>query len=868
MKKKGFAVLTGLYLLSSSVSAQPQDGWMMEKKTSTPQETRREKPPSQESGESPKKEPEPIQAPTDSPPAPVADPPEEKKLESKAEDEDDIPVFELDPVVVTAEKEERPQSRTPTSTIVLNEKEIERINPRNYDDVLRLQPGINVIRPQGNALVIPQQLQIRGVQGPDRVLILVDGVPVNNGANDFINLNTLPSDAIERIEVLKGGGSALYGTNALGGVVNIITKAGAGLEPGEVEVTTSAQAGNFSSYNTRLGIEGAGEKIGFAFNYEHDYTANYLFRETMLDSLAVGDQVEGENILGQTGTGRGDIKLVERPAANLDYISDRYYLKVSAEPAEGHELDFVAGYATNRSGVKDARNINVLTPFPTVPAGMGPPGGGMGMPPGGGMGMPPGGGVGPPGGGMGMPPGGGMGPPGGMGMPPGGGMGPPGGGRPAIAFPDPTILDSFNLSEQYNLGLNYGLTLNEDWKLNARLARTGLLTRFVDESFDGVNTLQIPFPPPDGTRIDIPRFAPSERRTSSSVDNLELRVNGKLSESNNLVAGVEYKGKNATWSSINIDTGNPIKDPVRSASDSIIGVYLQDTMTFAENTDVVLGLRLDSHSEFGEALSPKVGLLHRFNDKSRFRANYSRSFKAPALNQLFEPDFVFAPFNVFRSNPNLEAETIDTFDIGIEGEFFDDRLALGATYFYNKLNNQIITRNVGTELQNGVPIGIRRYENLASSVADGLELSARAELTDGLGLRASYTYLDLRAGADGPVNPTTGLPDPIDGTRLDQAPEHFGALTLFYDNKKKGSGHFQGAVTARGQSATTDQSLALRQQIDLSGFVVFDLNLDYKFTDNGQAFLTWYNVGDKKYQVTGNDFAQGSQVFGGIRLTW
>jgi outer membrane receptor protein involved in Fe transport len=877
MRKRCFAILVGGWLLGHPALAQ-SGGWMMEREKGEPA------PPAPKTQVRPAPEPpKPAVPPADETPKPVVTPapvqqaaptttsPGDPAQTTPATPETtEIPVFELDPVIVTAEKEERLQSRTPTSTVVVDQREIERINARNFDDVLRLLPGITSVRPQGNALVIPQQIQIRGVQGPDRVLLLVDGIPINNGANDFINLNSIPIQSVRRIEVLKGGGSALYGTNALGGVINIITEAAEGLEPGETRFSVSAQAGNFSSYNTKVSAEGAGNGVRVAVNYEHDYTANYLFRETMLDSLSLSDRVEGEQNLGQTGDGRSDIKLVERPAANLDYVSDRLYMKVATNPTEGQDLDFVFAYSDNRSGVKDSRNINVLTPFPII--GGGPPGGGMGPgggPPGGGPpggtmnqgppgGMPPGGG--PPGGG---PPGGG--PPGGG--PPGGGP-PGGGGGPGLAFNDPTILDATNISTQYNLGVNYGVDLSENWRLSARLARTGLLTRLDDESFDGVNALRIPFPPPDGTTISLPRFTPSERRTSSAVNNAEVRVNGELSESNSLVAGIEYKGKEATWSSISRDTGEDISDPRRSASDSIIGVYVQDTMTFGDDTDLVLGLRYDSHSQFGDALSPKIGVLHRFDDTTRVRANYSQSFKAPSLNQLYEPDFVFAPFNVFRSNPNLDAERIDSFDIGIEKELFDQRLALALTYFHNNLQNQITTRFVGTELQSGVPIGVRQYENLTSSVADGVELGIRGQFSDQLGAQLAYTYLDLRAGSDGPIDAATGLPDPQEGNRLDQAPEHFGALTLFYDNTTERDSGFRGALTMRGQSETTDQSFALRRQVDLAGFVVFDLNAEYEFASDQTIFLTWYNVGNKKYQVSGSELAPGSQIFGGLRWTW
>ena len=78
---------------------------------------------------------------------------------------------------------------------------------------------------------IPSDIILRGIPGAlaaARTLILVDGIPTNVAGTPFLILNEIPLDAIQRVEIIKGPFSSLYGANALGGVINIITIKGNG----------------------------------------------------------------------------------------------------------------------------------------------------------------------------------------------------------------------------------------------------------------------------------------------------------------------------------------------------------------------------------------------------------------------------------------------------------------------------------------------------------------------------------------------------------------------------------------------------------------------------------------------------------------
>ena len=126
----------------------------------------------------------------------------------------------VNPVVVTAAKRSQLLDQAITSVALVTEQQIARRAVNRIDEAVDRVPGVQMINGQVN---------VRGSSGfvlglGSRVLLLVDGVPANQGDRGGINWDLLPVDRIERVEVVKGAGSALYGSSAFGGVVNLITR--------------------------------------------------------------------------------------------------------------------------------------------------------------------------------------------------------------------------------------------------------------------------------------------------------------------------------------------------------------------------------------------------------------------------------------------------------------------------------------------------------------------------------------------------------------------------------------------------------------------------------------------------------------------
>ncbi|WP_165871493.1 TonB-dependent receptor plug domain-containing protein [Flaviaesturariibacter flavus] len=132
----------------------------------------------------------------------------------------------LDEVVVTANKFPKSAAETGKEVTVIGRDVLDRNSGRSVSEVLAVQAGFRVVGSQNN-LGTNQDLYLRGA-GVGKTLILIDGIPAYDpsGIDQAFDLNSVPLDNIERVEIVKGALSTLYGSDAIAGVVNIITRKG------------------------------------------------------------------------------------------------------------------------------------------------------------------------------------------------------------------------------------------------------------------------------------------------------------------------------------------------------------------------------------------------------------------------------------------------------------------------------------------------------------------------------------------------------------------------------------------------------------------------------------------------------------------
>ncbi len=191
-------------------------------------------------------------------------------------------VYTLDPVVVTATRTEVQVSEVASSVTVITGDEIRAMNAQSLNEVLIDAVGVNVVD-RGTA-GSQSSLSIRGSEAA-QVLVLLDGVRLNSAQNGQFNPANLPVSLgqIERIEILRGSASALYGSNAMAGVVQIITrrpKEAVGGSLGLYESRNQTRGGSGSISGTAGAVD---FRLGGGRDFSHGYRDNSDMEANRLD---------------------------------------------------------------------------------------------------------------------------------------------------------------------------------------------------------------------------------------------------------------------------------------------------------------------------------------------------------------------------------------------------------------------------------------------------------------------------------------------------------------------------------------------------------------------------------------------------------
>jgi vitamin B12 transporter len=211
----------------------------------------------------------------------------------------------LEELVVTATKEPTPADAVVSSVTTISGDELRTRGVRFVQDALRGVPGTSVV--QGGSYGGVGSLFLRGGES-DYVKVLIDGVPVNQSGGGY-NWANLTTDNVDRIEVLRGPASVIYGSDAMSGVVQIFTRRGGegfGLDAG-------AEAGTFGSVNGRAGVLGGSATLGYSAEASRLSTdGTYPFNNDYGNTVLSGS-------LGSNPDPRTDLRLSAR------YTDNRYH---------------------------------------------------------------------------------------------------------------------------------------------------------------------------------------------------------------------------------------------------------------------------------------------------------------------------------------------------------------------------------------------------------------------------------------------------------------------------------------------------------------------------------------------------------------
>jgi len=214
----------------------------------------------------------------------------------------------LPEIVASASRWEEPVERVPQDMSVISRADIEKKGVTFVTDLLRLQSDLQVVQKGGPGT--NATLFMRG-GGSSQVLVLIDGIKFNSPSSGSADLSGLLTSDVERIEIIKGPQSTLYGSEAMAGVVNIITQKGAG----RLKTDLSVEGGSFASVKTTGSVAGATER----WNYR--LSATYLDTDgiPIAKNVNVPNGYTNKSISAKLGANPTDTSAVE---LNLRYGTD------------------------------------------------------------------------------------------------------------------------------------------------------------------------------------------------------------------------------------------------------------------------------------------------------------------------------------------------------------------------------------------------------------------------------------------------------------------------------------------------------------------------------------------------------------------
>ena len=194
---------------------------------------------------------------------------------------------EIPEIVVTASRYPQPASETPDNITVLTSDEINRLPAHDLSESLNFRPGLNI---QGRgSFGQPSSISIQG-SNTAHVRIMVDGVLLNTQGNANANPSLIPLENVERIEIIKGTGSAAWGSS-LGGIINVITKSppALGEEKFTGNLTLTGSGGAIGYWKESLKLSGRTGPLGYLFNESHqDSNGNFRNNSNFLNNDTSG----------------------------------------------------------------------------------------------------------------------------------------------------------------------------------------------------------------------------------------------------------------------------------------------------------------------------------------------------------------------------------------------------------------------------------------------------------------------------------------------------------------------------------------------------------------------------------------------------
>lgn len=626
--------------------------------------------------------------------------------------------------VVTATKTQLEKKEVPQSVEVITEQKIKELGAYSVQDALRLANNIDV---QDNGMT-GNQVQMRG-NSTMHTLILVDGKRMaaenTQSSKNAYELKRINISDVERIEIIRSNGSALYGSDAIGGVINIITKKSTtpsisvNMHTGTKDEATSFMYSSGRQGKLSLKIGGGIEKVRKLDSGVYKSYSKNTKTGAVTSTDASSTNMYGTRRFLNTGL---SYAFDDNHSLDFDMNFMREQLKsfswnsMATDYTETQMTTMLAFLRKNAiAGGAPAAVVNSQAFIDKLLAK------GYTME------------------------------------------------QLNASMPDPTTIKKYpqisshfynNTRSDYSLGYNgkdgkhdynfrtYFSELRKDntsWYKNLNTNAD----KFVD--FDQNNYKQLVVEGKDSYKMD---------------DNNTLTFGAEYKK--DIMNGTHLKGRGTDQHDVTVNGKSKTSSEVSSET---AAVYLQNEWKIGDKLLLIPAVRIDHHDSFGTHTSPKLGATYKLSENARVKANWGKGYRAPTLYELYSQmekvGMAPMPVNVI-GNPDLQPEESTNFDFGFEAE--KGKVSGKVTYYQNKIKNMI---DGGDDDPDKLAQNIiwSKYINRGEVEIKGLESEIGYNFDEHWSVRGVYNYLDAK--------------DLENGDRLAYRARHNGLIQLTYTDAKE-----------------------------------------------------------------------------------
>jgi iron complex outermembrane receptor protein len=521
-------------------------------------------------------------------------------------------------------------------------------------------------------------VSLRGISGYSRTAVLVDGVSINNAFSSGVNWSSIAVDDIEKIEVVKGPFSSLYGGNAMSGVINIIRK-----EPTKQEFTIKTGYGSNDYANAEISYKDKfSDKFAMSVNYGHKQSNGYI-GDLVIKKPSTG--VGGTAVTGQeaTTTSTGDERYIVGDKGKRSWVQNDagiklfYYInsdsKISVDYNHHEDETKYNGFNTYLS---DATGTPVYTGSAQLST------------------------------------------------------------TQKATLSEKDFLFGPNGETSDKVTLNYTNTFNDSIDLDAKASYAAYDYWYVSQK-TGATASGGP-----GTYTDTPnqKIYASAQVKFPIGDYNYITIGADITNTNlekdihTLTNWDDYDSKTVLQRENNGESALKaifIQDTIDITDKLIayIGGRYDYWETKGEFKDYNNAVYTTYDKRDDSAFSPKISLVYLPVDSTTLRASWGQAFRAPSLSDMYSSYYSGA--KLIQASPNLKPERVTSWEIGFEQKFTTDT-QVKATYYENILTDMMYSTDVSPTLN--------EKRNAGKAEIKGIEIEAKHFLTEKIFAFANYTY--------------------------------------------------------------------------------------------------------------------------------